>query len=246
MSLYRSCSLHVDLASCAPPEPGPTCPALPPPCHTVQVRHDGAGRSGGWHLAWCKVTNLTTSAVAMFKCNRWVDRRSGADPGVVGVVTALPPDQAAAAAGRKRSAKDVALLGKVCTAAGGASGPVGLAAVAAAAAKAPLVQDSRFEAELPAVETAPHAGNQPTGPPGYRIAFHTSRICGSGTRAKVGAGRGLKVCPGARAEARRPMRVHVYARRHAAPCWMCYKLVIARWHLVRSHGPALSPPAGLL
>ncbi|KAL4458577.1 hypothetical protein ABPG75_013442 [Micractinium tetrahymenae] len=147
----------------------------------IEVRHDGAGRGGGWHLAWCKVTNLTTSAVAMFKCNRWVDRRSGADPGIVGVVTALPPDQAAAAAGRQRSSKDRALLGKWKV--GGPAGPAAVAA--AAAAKAPLVQDSRFDAELPAVEAAAPGGGQAAGPPGYRIAFHTSRICGSGTRAKI-------------------------------------------------------------
>lgn len=151
------------------------------------MRHDGAGR-GGWHLAWCKVTNLTTAAVAMFKCNRWVDLRSGADPGIVGVVAALPPDQAAAAAGRQRSAKDRALLGKWGPAGGKAVGLADPAAVAAAAAaKAPLVQDGRFEAELPAVEAAVPAGGQPSGPPGYRIALHTSRICGSRTRAKVGA-----------------------------------------------------------
>ena len=63
--------------------------ALPPT--NVQVRHDGSGRRNGWHLAWAKVTNATTGAVALFKCNRWVDLRGHDDPGIVGVVLAQPP-----------------------------------------------------------------------------------------------------------------------------------------------------------
>jgi hypothetical protein len=36
----------------------------------IEVRHDGQGKKNGWHLAWVKVTNETTGAVAMFNCNR--------------------------------------------------------------------------------------------------------------------------------------------------------------------------------
>jgi hypothetical protein len=141
------------------------------------VRHDGSGRGGGWHLAWAKVSNLTTGAVGMFKCNRWVDRRGHDKPHIVSVVLELPPNQAAAAGGLL-SAKDRLLLGG------------SFKAAAAAAARAPLVQDVRMEAE-PGGE-APEAGAVAAAPaaglPGYRVVFHTSRICcGSGTNAKVGA-----------------------------------------------------------
>jgi hypothetical protein len=154
--------------------PSITLPALP---RCLQVRHEGSGRGAGWHLAWAKVSNRTTGAVAMFKCNRWVDRRGRDDPRIVSVVLALPPDQAATAGGRL-SAEDRLLLG----------GSV-KAAAATAAAQAPLVQDVRMEAEPggEAAEAGEVAAAPPAGLPGYRVVFHTSRICGSGTKAKVGA-----------------------------------------------------------
>lgn len=120
----------------------------------------------------------------MFKCNRWVDRRGRDDPHIVAVVLALPPDQAAAAGGRLNT-KDRLLLG----------GSV-KAAAAAAAAQAPLVQDMRMVAELggETEEGGEVAAAAPSGLPGYRVVFHTSRICGSGSKAKVGGG--LGVCLG--------------------------------------------------
>lgn len=143
------------------------------------MRHDGAGRGNGWHLAWVKASNLTTGAVAMFKCNGWVDRRRHEDPGIVAVVVALPPDQAAAAGGQL-SGKDRLLLG------GGSKAFT----AAAAALQAPQVPGVRREAELgssPGVG-AEEGGVEAGGLPGYRVVFHTSRICGSGTHAKVGGG----------------------------------------------------------
>lgn len=96
------------------------------------------------------------------------------DPGIVAVVVALPPDQAAAAGGQ-HSAKDRLLLG------GGRA--------AQAASLAPVVQDVRMEAELGGslVEAGMEGAGSEAGPPGYRVVFHTSRICGSGTKAKVGS-----------------------------------------------------------
>lgn len=45
----------------------------------IEVRHDGQGKKNGWHLAWLKVHNDTTGAVAMFNCNRYRrgERRRG-------------------------------------------------------------------------------------------------------------------------------------------------------------------------
>lgn len=159
----------------------------------LQVRHDGAGRGAGWHLAWVKASNLTTGAVAMFKCARWVDRREPADPAIVAVVVSLPPDQAAAAAGGQRSAKDrLLLLGRKTAALAGLGGGGNLAAsTAAAALQAPLVQGVRMEAGLggspgQAALLGGDGGEEGAGGlPGYRVVFHTSRMCGSGTRAKV-------------------------------------------------------------
>ncbi len=147
------------------------------------MRHDGAGRGNGWHLAWVKATNLTTGAVAMFKCGRWVDRRRQEDPGIVAVVVALPPDQAAAAGGR-RSAKDRLLLGS----------PPGLGAkggvAASAALQAPAPQEVQGQADLGGSMHLAEAGSMEglggaAALPGYRVVFHTSRMCGSGTHAKV-------------------------------------------------------------
>lgn len=158
-------------------EGAPDCGQL----RQIEVRHDGAGRGNDWHLAWVKVANITTGAVAMFKCKRWVDRRRRDDPGAVAAVAALPPD-ATAAVGGKLNAKDRLLLG------GSAK-----AGAAAAAAHAPLVQDVRMSADRGPVEWAEGgAGSQPPAPqagpagmPGYRVVFHTSRMCGSGTKARV-------------------------------------------------------------
>jgi hypothetical protein len=141
------------------------------------VRHDGAGRANDWHLAWVKVTNTTTGALAMFKCKRWVDRRRREDPGAVGAAAALPPD-AVAAAGERLDTRDRLLLGGKKA-----------ALAAAAAQQAPRVQDLRMSAELGGVVRAGEEGPGEAGPealPGYRVVFHTSRMCGSGTRAKVG------------------------------------------------------------
>ena len=171
---WWACLLPILLLPATPLVPPTSTPPTLPRC--LQVRHDGSGRGAGWHLAWAKVSNCTTGAVAMFKCNRWVDRRGRDDPRIVSVVLALPPDQAAAAGGRL-SAKDRLLLG----------GSV-KAAAAAAAAQAPLVQDVRMEAEPggEAAEAGEVVAAAPAGLPGYRVVFHTSRICGSGTKAKVG------------------------------------------------------------
>lgn len=156
----------------------------------TQVRHDGTGKGNNWHLAWVKATNLTTGAVAMFKCNRWVDRRAPADPAIVAVVVSLPPDQAATAAGVERSTKDRLLLRGL----GRSKVPLaGMASsTAAAALQAPQMQATRMEAELggsPAEMGGMEGVESPGGLPGYRAVFHTSRICGSGTRAKVGGDR---------------------------------------------------------
>ena len=154
----------------------PTPPLLP------QVRHDGTGRTSGWHLAWVRARNLTTGAVAMFQCGRWVDRRQHDDPPTVAVVVALPPDQAAAAGGQL-SAKDRHLLP------GGTGGGIKAYTTAATAAQAPVPQQGlRREAELEGswgeVGVAETQG-PPTGAAGYRVVFHTSRMCGSGTKARV-------------------------------------------------------------
>ena len=169
--------------------------ALPPT--NVQVRHDGSGRRNGWHLAWAKVTNATTGAVALFKCNRWVDLRGHDDPGIVGVVLAQPPDQAAPAASVQRSSKDRLLLlasSSKSAATPAAALPRGLGA---AAAKAPLMLDERMAIEVErGMVAAVERGGGPAGGggeaassglPGYRVVFHSSRACGSGTRAQVGS-----------------------------------------------------------
>lgn len=170
----------------------------PNPAHAAlrpQVRHDGAGRGAGWHLAWVRAANLTTGAVAMFKCGRWVDRREPSDPAIVAVVVSLPPDQAAAAAGGTRSAKDrLLLLGRKAAgkaSLGGGGGGSFAASTAAAALQAPLVQGVRMEAGLggspgqAALLGGEGGEGGAAGLPGYRVVFHTSRMCGSGTRAKV-------------------------------------------------------------
>ncbi|PRW59715.1 lipoxygenase homology domain-containing 1 isoform A [Chlorella sorokiniana] len=160
-------------------EGAPDCGRL----QQIEVRHDGAGRGNGWHLAWVKATNLTTGAVALFKCERWVDRRRQEDPGIVAVVVALPPDQAAAASGR-RSTKDRLLLGSLPGL--GAKGGI----AASAALQAPAPQEVQAQAELGgSMHRAEAGGMEGLGAaaalPGYRVVFHTSRMCGSGTRAKV-------------------------------------------------------------
>lgn len=66
--LKLCCLLAASLSQCCQ-QPLPRHASLVIPAG--QVRHDGAGRSNGWHLAWVKATNLTTGAVAMFKCGRW-------------------------------------------------------------------------------------------------------------------------------------------------------------------------------
>lgn len=38
----------------------------------LEIGHDNSGVSPGWHLAWVRVTNLTTGATGLFKCNQWL------------------------------------------------------------------------------------------------------------------------------------------------------------------------------
>ncbi|KAG1662011.1 hypothetical protein FOA52_009500 [Chlamydomonas sp. UWO 241] len=38
----------------------------------VEIGQDGSGMCAGWHLAWVRVTNMTTGAAAMFPCDQWL------------------------------------------------------------------------------------------------------------------------------------------------------------------------------
>lgn len=147
----------------------------------------------------------------MFKCERWVDRRRQEDPGIVAVVVALPPDQAAAA-GSRRSAKDRLLLGSLP----GLGTKGSMAASAALHASAP--QEVQGQAELGGSMHLAEAGGMEglvaaAALPGYRVVFHTSRMCGSGTRAKVGW------CPaGLLAWQRKPLRNLLIAGHWSRSC----------------------------
>lgn len=110
-----------------------------------------------------------------------MDRRRQDDPSIVAVVVALPPDQAAAA-GERRSAKDRLLLGSLPGL--GAKGGI----AASAALQAPAPQEIQAQADLGGSMHVAEAGGMEGAAaalPGYRVVFHTSRMCGSGTRAKV-------------------------------------------------------------
>jgi hypothetical protein len=43
----------------------------------LEVCHDNSGISPGWHLAWVRVTNLSTGAAALFPCNMWLATNEG-------------------------------------------------------------------------------------------------------------------------------------------------------------------------
>lgn len=47
------------------------------PMQQLEVGHDNTGCSPGWHLAWVRVTNLTTGASAYFVCNQWLAKNEG-------------------------------------------------------------------------------------------------------------------------------------------------------------------------
>ncbi|GAB4821886.1 hypothetical protein N2152v2_008932 [Parachlorella kessleri] len=123
----------------------------------IEVRHDGQKKTA-WHLAFVKVANQQTGAVAMFNCNRWIDKQTG-DPEVVGVVVAMPskPDLQQPLANR------FALKDKTVHMAAAGRGTV---TFQEGTKKAP--------SDLPLQEQS-----------GYKVAFHTSRGCGSGTNSKV-------------------------------------------------------------